>query len=540
MGSAIAGELPGMGAFIQHRDELVAQNRRTFWQVNRNIPSDIFTAERKRWVSDGWTFGMIQTIGRNLNNLPTIDNLMIDEAHHAAAPTYLKAIDVWTRKNPRLIIVGLTATPNRGDKRALRGIFSHCFDQITLKELIATGFLVRPRTFVIDVGVQEQLRNVRKLASDFDMSAVEQIMDKDPLNEKIVEEWKKLAGDRRTVAFASTIQHAEHFAGAVRAAGVSCAVVHGELSDGERSRILAAFDRGEFQFLVNVAILTEGWDCQPVSCVLLLRPSSFKSTVLQMIGRGLRKVDPERYPGIVKDDCIVIDFGTSLITHFASGFEEDLELDGKGQKLCPECDANIPAQCYECPICGHEFEREAAPTKECEACHTPNGLTARSCKECGHPFPEPEAKGVLGDFVLTEVDLLQQSPYRWETIFDGMVMVADAMTAWAFVVHYHGRWHAVAGSKDSGTHYLTASSDRIIALASADDFMREHGDSEAAQKNRRWLSLPPTDKQLTRLGLSPMEALGISRYRAACLMSWHFSERTIRRILEGSAPRAAA
>jgi DNA repair protein RadD len=93
----------------------------------------------------------------------------------------------------------------------------------------------------------------------------------------------------------------------------------------ERRETLAAYDRGEIQVITNVAVLTEGWDCQPTSCVILLRPSSFKSTMIQMIGRGLRKVEPERYPGVIKDDCIVLDFGTSILTH--GSIEQDVDLD---------------------------------------------------------------------------------------------------------------------------------------------------------------------------------------------------------------------
>ena len=80
--------------------------------------------------------------------------------------------------------------------------------------------------------------------------------------------------------------------------------------DDQRQRVLRAYDRGEIQHIVNVAVLTEGWDCQPVSCVVLLRPSSHISTMIQMVGRGLRIVNPEEYPGVVKTDCVVLDFGT--------------------------------------------------------------------------------------------------------------------------------------------------------------------------------------------------------------------------------------
>ncbi len=111
--------------------------------------------------------------------------------------------------------------------------------------------------------------------------------------------------------------------------------------------------------MVNVAVLTEGWDHPPTSCVVLLRPSSYKSTMIQMVGRGLRPVLPEEHPGVVKTDCIVLDFGTSTLLH--GSLEQDVDLDGHeadGEaptKDCPGCGAIVPLGTTECPLCGHEW-----------------------------------------------------------------------------------------------------------------------------------------------------------------------------------------
>src|SRR3546814_7034524 len=107
---------------------------------------------------------------------------------------------------------------------------------------------------------------------------------------------------RSTVVFCSTVAHAVHVRDAFRDAGVTAAMIDGNMKDGERRGVLAAYDRGEIQVVTNCMVLTEGWDHQPTSCVILLRPSSYKSTMIQMIGRGLRTVDPERYPGVHKDE----------------------------------------------------------------------------------------------------------------------------------------------------------------------------------------------------------------------------------------------
>ena len=364
MMAAVADEIAGPKIVLQHRDELVDQNRRTFRAVNPKRNSELFTADHKKWSPDGVTFAMVQTLIRNLDDMPPVVAIEIDEAHHTAADSYLRIIDKAQKLNPDVKLFGVTATANRGDKKALRGVFDNVADQITLRELIDTGFLVKPRVFVIDIGTQEALKNVRKTASDFDMGEVAQIMDKGVLNERVVDEWKKLAGNRRTVVFASTVAHAAHVVDAFCAAGVAAALVHGEMPDADRRSTLADFDAGKIQVVVNVAVLTEGWDCQPVSCVVLLRPSSYKSTMVQMIGRGLRKIDERRYPGQLKDDCIVIDFGTSALLH--GSIEDEVLLDGKGGlKVCPECEAHIPSACPHCPLCGYEFPKQIV------SCETP-------------------------------------------------------------------------------------------------------------------------------------------------------------------------
>ena len=515
MMAAVASEITGPKIVLQHRDELVDQNRRTFRQVNGKQSTELFTADHKKWARDGVTFAMVQTLIRNLDDMPPVVAIEIDEAHHTAADSYLRIIDKAQKLNPDVMLFGVSATPNRGDKRALRGVFDNVADQISLRELIDTGFLVKPRVFVIDIGTQDALKGVRKTASDFDMGEVEKIMDKGVLNERIVEEWKKLAGERQTVVFASTVAHAAHVADAFCAAGVAASLVHGEMPDGDRRAALADFDAGKTQVVVNVAVLTEGWDCQPVSCVVLLRPSSYKSTMVQMIGRGLRKIDPERYPGQKKDDCIVIDFGTSALIHGA--IEDEVLLDGKGGLIvCPSCQAHVPAACPHCPLCRFEFPKQNV------SCETSGGGTAKE-------------RDILEHFALTEVELLEQSPYKWEPIFDGSVMVATAFDAWAMNINYGDRWHALGGNRTDGVRLLADAEDRTVALASADDYLREHGDSGNAHKTRWWLTQPPTDKQTELLGITPMQALvhGMTRYKAACHLTWRFNEKRVRQRLEG-------
>jgi len=359
--SAVTGESIGdtdaKACVLAHRDELTVQNCAKFGRVNPAIATSVLDATTKSWGGQV-TFAMVPTLTRerNLASMPKLDLLVIDEAHHAVADSYRRIIDHVRNANPEARIFGVTATPNRGDKKGLRAVFDNVADQVRLGELIASGHLVPPRTFVIDVGVQDKLRAVRKTVSDFDMAEVAEIMDRAPITDEVIRHWQEKANDRPTVVFCSTVAHAAHVAEAFNAAGIPTGLIHGDLPGEERRAILEAFARGEIRVITNVAVLTEGWDDPPTSCVVLLRPSSYKSTMIQMVGRGLRTVDPAEFPGVVKTDCIVLDFGTSSLTH--GTLEQDADLDGKTEtgdaptKTCPSCKADIPLACRECPICG--------------------------------------------------------------------------------------------------------------------------------------------------------------------------------------------
>ena len=163
----------------------------------------------------------------------------------------------------------LTATPNRSDGKGLREVFSNVCDQITLGELIRAGHLVPPRTFVIDVGVKEQLSSVQESGSDFDMDAVDQIMNQRPINEAVVEQWEQKCENRKTVVFCSTVKHAEAVTESFLKKGINAATITGELQSSIRKQILDDYSAGKIQVIVNVQVLTEGWDHPPTSCVVL-------------------------------------------------------------------------------------------------------------------------------------------------------------------------------------------------------------------------------------------------------------------------------
>ena len=510
--SAVIGNMlqnnDGKACVLAHRDELTSQNAAKFSRLNPNLSTSIVDAKEKSW-SGRAIFAMVPTLTResNLGAMPPLDLLVIDEAHHAAAASYRRIIDATLNLNPECHIYGVTATPGRGDKKALRPIFSNVADQVRLGELIQSGHLVPPRTFVIDVGVQEELKNVRKTVSDFDMAEVDAIMNRSPVTEAIIKHWKEKAYNRKTVIFCSTVDHARNVTEAFNAAGVKTVMVHGELSKTDRAATLHRFEQGDAQVVVNIAVLTEGYDYQPTSCIVLLRPSSYKSTMIQMVGRGLRTVDPNEHPGVIKTDCIVLDFGISSLLH--GTLEQDVNLDGEptGEaptKECPECQAIVPLAITECPLCGYIWEP----------------------KERSGPETDD-----ITNFIMTEVDLLKRSSFKWVDLFgDDAAMMANGFNAWGGIFFLNGRWHAVGGSKGKKISLLSIG-ERAVCLAASDDWLNENETDESAHKTRSWLNQSPTEKQFKFLPVESRHDMGMTRYQASALLTFRFNKSAIRNLI---------
>ncbi|WP_412057310.1 DEAD/DEAH box helicase [Bartonella sp. DGB2] len=493
---------------LAHRDELTFQNESKFKRVNPGLSTSIFNANEKSWNGDV-AFAMVQTLARenNLNAMPAFDALVIDEAHHARADSYMRVIEAAKQRNSNLKLLGMTATPNRGDKKGLRPIFSNVADQITVKELISSGHLVPPRTFVMNVGVQEELSKVRKTALDYDMGAVADILNTRPINEAVVQHWREKAATRQTVVFCSTVEHARDVTTCFRNAGVAASMIWGDMSEQERSQTLDAYSKGDLQVIVNVAMLTEGWDHPPTSCIVLLRPSSYKSTMIQMIGRGLRTIDPAEFPGIVKKDCIVLDFGTSTLMH--GSLEDEARLDGQDgggeqpYKTCPDCSAQVPLASKECSLCGYIWEsQEKVQTTQ------------------------------IDQFQMSEIDLLKRSSFLWcDLRGDDQYFIATGFEAWGGVFYRDGVWYAVGGRKNHPVQLL-AVGERRVCFAAADDWINTFETESAAHKTKSWLHQPASEKQLNLLPAQYRNDFSLTRYKASALITMQFNHRAIRQAIE--------
>ena len=192
-------------------------------------------------------------------------------------------------------VLGVTATPDRGDMRNLGSVFESLAYEYTLPRAIREGYLspIKAQTIPLDLA----LRNVGVSGGDFKAGELGSALD--PYLEQIAEEMAAVCMERKTVVFLPLIQTSRKFRDILNQRGFRAAEVNGESAD--RAEVLAAFDRGEYNVLCNSMLLTEGWDCPSVDCIVVLRPTKVRSLYCQMIGRGTRLHSGKEY-------LLVLDF----------------------------------------------------------------------------------------------------------------------------------------------------------------------------------------------------------------------------------------
>lgn len=239
--------------------------------------------------------GSVQTMMREkrLGQFPDdyFDTIIIDEAHHCISDSYQRVL----RHFPEAKVLGVTATPDRGDMRDMGEYFESIAYEYTLPKAIKEGYLSPIRALTLPLKMD--LTGVGISAGDFKAGDLGTALD--PYLHQIAEEMQKYCADRKTVVFLPLVKTSQKFRDILCEQGFRAAEVNGERSD--RAEILQAFDRGDYNVLCNSMLLTEGWDCPSVDCVVVLRPTKVRSLYSQMVGRGTRL-----FPG--KDHLLLLDF----------------------------------------------------------------------------------------------------------------------------------------------------------------------------------------------------------------------------------------
>jgi len=274
--------------------------------------------------------------------------------------------------NPNVRVIGLTATPFRmttGSICAPENILNHVCYEVGVRELIVQGYLTRLITKAKRIGID--ITRLRVRAGEFVASEVEEMMDEDLVVHLACNEIVELAADRKScLIFAAGVKHGEHVAEVLKDRySAAVATVFSETGNGERSRALADFRDGKFKYLVNVNVLTTGFDAPNIDCVVLLRPTMSPGLYYQMVGRGFRTFDG-------KENCLVLDFGENVLRHGPVDMLK-VKSNRKGEggdapaKECPECQTVIAAGYSRCPECGYEFPPPQRSRHEAKASDAP-------------------------------------------------------------------------------------------------------------------------------------------------------------------------
>ena len=267
---------------LAHRGELLEQAAD---KIKKSTNLGCATEKAEQTCLGSWfriTVGSVQSMQREKRLSQFSEDyfnvIIIDEAHHCISDGYQKVLQHF----PSAKVLGVTATPDRGDMRNLGEFFESLAYEYTLPKAIREGYLSPIKAMTIPL--QLDLSGVSIQAGDFKAGDIATALD--PYLHQIADEMMKYCRDRKTVVFLPLVKTSQKFKEILNEKGFKAAEVNGESKD--RAEVLEAFDKGEYNVLCNSMLLTEGWDCPSVDCVIVLRPTKVRSLYSQMVGRGTR------------------------------------------------------------------------------------------------------------------------------------------------------------------------------------------------------------------------------------------------------------
>jgi superfamily II DNA or RNA helicase len=322
--------LPGKMLVVVHTEELVDQIIETFREKYPTLRIDKEMAEHKADPSQADIIvASVKSLGRagtsrvTKYNWDEWDKIWVDEAHHIPASSYRNVLDAagCMRSDSAKLLIGTTATSKRADGKALGEFFGRISYSYGLEQAIKDGWLVDVKGYRVDTTTD--LDSVATDAGDFNKVELEDKVNNDGRNKRIVEAWMKLSEFRQTVVFCAGVDHAKALAATFKEFGVDAEAVWGD--DPDRAQKMKDHKSGKTKVICNFGVLVEGYDDPNISCVVHARPTENESLYQQMTGRGTRldpktgnlkewlaacraeKVDPLVDADGFKTDCIIID-----------------------------------------------------------------------------------------------------------------------------------------------------------------------------------------------------------------------------------------
>ena len=344
---------------LTHVQELIEQDHKELLETWPEAPAGIYSAGlgRKDLVAP-ILFAGIQSIEKAVNRLhPPPEIVLVDECHlipRNDQTRYIKTLSILSMMYPHLRVVGFTATPYRMDSGWLHkgedAMFQDIIYSVEPQYLIDQGYL--SPVFARAGAIKIDTSDVHKRGGEFISGELEKAAMAGDTTAVAVADFIERGKDRKKwLVFVTGLAHAEQVYQAVINEGITADVVTGTTSKAQRKKIVEEFKCGQIKCLINIDVLTTGFNCRDLDMIVMLRPTGSPSLYVQMVGRGMRTATG-------KTDCLLLDFSANVVRHGPID-AVDPEAPGKGEGVAPAkecvCGAIIAAGFRICPVCGHEF-----------------------------------------------------------------------------------------------------------------------------------------------------------------------------------------
>jgi superfamily II DNA or RNA helicase len=484
---------------LAHREELLMQAQHKFRAVDPQLKVEIEQAATHASDDAKVVVASVPTLARNrgarLSRLQPDDFsiIVVDEAHHAVAPTYRRVFDhfgLFDPTTPRLLI-GFTATPRRGDHQGLGEVFEEVCYARDLRAMIADGYLARISGWRVDTGVS--LDDVKVRHGEFVESDLAHVVDTPIRNDMLVKAYRELAHGRRTIVFCVNVAHARAAQHAFAEADIRAAAVWGALPRDERRATLSSFSAGELDVVTNCNLLTEGFDEPRVDCVIMARPTRSKLLYAQMVGRGTR-LHPD------KTDLLVIDIADNSRTHQLPGIHSLFDLP-----------MNMNLRGRDALAIAREIDRinRTQPWIDTTRIHSPEELELAVERIEFFNFDPP-------------AELIGHTDNTWYAV-PGGYRLSLAKGEWLSVApNLLDSWDVERGSARTRSSLIQRARTLPLAIQAADRFaaVTFPDAAQLVQRGARWRNQPPTDKQKDVLGRYDIQVPeGLTRGQAAHMIA---------------------
>ena len=463
---------------LAHREELLHQAKEKISWSNPDISIEIEQGENYAGHSDV-VVASVPTLGRaestRIQNYPKnyFRTIVIDEAHHAAAPSYRRILDYFNCP----FILGVTATPQRSDNTRLTDVFDEIVYYKTIEDLIEDGYL--SPLIGYRVNTNTDISGVATHEGDYNSTQLEEVIDNPVRNAAVVAAYRNLVNNAKTIVFAAGVKHANNLALSFKQSKIETEVILGSTDSDTRRAILENFSTGKTRVLINVGVLTEGFDEPSLEAIILARPTRSTLLYTQIVGRGTRL-----YEG--KPHCTIIDISDTTKGKKPVGLPSLLGLppdfDLQGQSVTEVAKKYKELEDY----CPGEAVRVLVP-QDIELAYNRINL-----------FMPPPPNYFAQEY----------SRFVWAEIAENHFHLGvDSTNSLKIYQDTLGRWtveHRYRNSSELSTTLLGHPEDMRDAFVRSDKWIMKRFDTKLIDSQAAWRSDGPTDAQkklLKRIGV---------------------------------------